>query len=125
MQPPVRIGNKNVLHSGLLVLDDEETAFIEIRLPLGAPITTDIVKIEFKCSADEPDGPLKFTWTTVGDAVKFVLTGLKLAGTGAVLPEAAHFGIQRGLPLFLQFVYSRIGHKNVVNLLVLQSEQQS
>jgi hypothetical protein len=121
--PTVRIGNKNVLQSGLLILNDDEPAFIEIRLPIGAPISTDIVKIEVRCPPI-PDAMPKFAWRTDGDVVKFELSGFKANLWGVVLPEPVQFGFQNGRPLFFQFVYTRTSEKNIVQFMVLQAEPQ-
>src|ERR1700683_74347 len=123
MQPAVRIGRKNVLHSGLLILSDDETAFVEIRLPLGAPISTDIIKIEFRCPVT-PDALTTFGWNRNGDVVRFELSGQKPNQWGVVLPEPQQFGMQDGRALFIQFAYSRVSDKNVVQFMVPQSEQQ-
>ena len=121
MPPTVRIGSKTVLHSGLLILDDDEPAFIEIRLPLGAPIATDIVKIEFRCPPSL-NAVTDFSWSTIGDVVRFELSGMKANLWGLALPEPVQFGLQSGRPLYCQFVYSRVAEKNVVQLLVLQGD---
>jgi hypothetical protein len=121
MPPTVRIGNKIVLHSGLLILNDDEPALIEIRLPLGAAIYTDAIKIELRCPPT-PDALTKFAWKTVGDVVKFELSGFKSNQWGVVLPEPAQFGFQNGRPLFFQFAYTRVSEKNIVQFMVLQQE---
>jgi hypothetical protein len=121
MPPTVRIGKKKLLHSGLLVLDDDETAHIEIPLPLGASISTDVVKIEFMCPSTA-SAATTFGWKTVGDVVKFELSGFKSNLWGVVLPKPQPFGVQNGQPLFLEFVYTRVSERNVVQFMVLQQE---
>ena len=124
MQPGVRIGNKNVLHSGLLILNDDEPAYIEIRLPLGAAISSDVIKIEFRCPPT-PDALTKFVWRSDPDGVvRFELSGFKSNQWGVVLPDPVQFGFQNGRPLFFQFVYTRVSEKNIVQFMVLQEEPQ-
>jgi hypothetical protein len=123
VQPPIRIGNKNVLHSGLLILQDDETAYVEIRLPLGASISTDVVKIEFTCPSTA-NAVTTFGWKTVGDVVKLELSGYKSNQAGVVLPEPQQFGFQNGRALFFQFVYTRVSERNVVQFMVLQEAPQ-
>jgi hypothetical protein len=115
----VRIGGRDVLHSGLLILNDGEVARIEVSLPLGAPIATDVIRINFVC-LDTPE-VVNFGWKPVGDVISFEFAGKKPPAWNLALPEAMEFGSQDGRPIFFHMAYSRVSEKNVVQILVLQT----
>lgn len=123
MHPPVRIGNKEVIHSGLLILEDDEVARIEVRWPLGAPIATDLLRIDFVCS-NAPNAPVHFGWKPDGQIIRFEFNGQKPPNWSLALAEPMDFGSQDNRSLFFHMAYSRVSEKNVVQFLILQTARQ-
>jgi hypothetical protein len=118
MAATIQIENKVVLLSSTLILNDNETARVEIQLPLNAPISIDTVRLSFKCTDGKES---QLSWTTNGNLVAFELSGKKLDGATFVVPTPLRFGEQGGKDLFIDFTYTRMSSRNVVTLLVLQA----
>ena len=116
----LRIGRDLVLAAHTVLLRENETARLEIPLPLGAAIATDVVKIEITCT-QRSQADVDIKWRTENGVVKFDLLGWK-SQVGSMLNDAVTFGFQNGRALRLKVAQYAISDQNVVHFMVMQEE---
>lgn len=89
------VGPNTVLYTGSLVIPDEMIARVEVGLPLGATIATDVLKVEFRFTKRPGSTETDVKWRTEGGVVKFDLIDWK-SQIGTVLREPIAFGTAAG-----------------------------
>ncbi len=126
MGTKVRIGEAAVLHSGVLLLRDNETAFVEIALPLEAAIAKDILRLAITCIPAAAGSGLGVEWNIAADGAGRINIAVPPEPRwGINMATAIPFGVLDNRPLLFDFSLTRSVVKNVVEYMVLQTGQSS
>lgn len=103
-------------------MNDTDVAYIDISLPLNAAITTEVLKIEFRCrsSAD----PVRYNWSA-GDegVVKFEISGNVPDQSSVASAMPMNFGRQNDRALYWHVAVTKVNQLKVVQYMVMRAVQ--